>query len=364
MTFITLHETPSKLVNNQQIYLVIIRACEIEPIQPLISYHCFLYVLELILGNQLHVTCVEVEHYTTVLLDHIEEMKKSIDEDILSILKDLGKLFTIFTNFAYLVVNKCFEEMAKYEAGRNNGTLVDQLGAAITFISVLKSMAIEMTENHDWLLYCGSENAMKSDFMIGIAKKSKALKLCLRKVLKDRVKLNVKCEDLLLQELESLRLEQPANNNSVKFAGNETMYNNVATTDIIHFKKIPDDGTNSVNVSSGLGCDMVTNDANNYMYSTNDASCTSKNNSSTRVEASISNQGPVPHFNSTGNLLIPQDTKTLKPSLMDISTRSEKIDVIQKRAKFAISALNYDDVVTAEKELDLALELLRLLNNQ
>ena len=53
-----------------------------------------------------------------------------------------------------------------------------------------------------------------------------------------------------------------------------------------------------------------------------------------------------------------------KENIAAIVDTSELISKVQKHAKFAISALNYDDIDTAEKELLQGLELIRLLKAQ
>ncbi|OUT23097.1 hypothetical protein CAS74_001405 [Pichia kudriavzevii] len=87
------------------------RGREVATAQPLISYYCYLYAAQLILESKLHTQYTSVAEYIEVLLDTIETNRKSLEEGapkLAEILLDKEKSFKLVLGFTLSIFNKSY----------------------------------------------------------------------------------------------------------------------------------------------------------------------------------------------------------------------------------------------------------------
>lgn len=399
-------DIPLALQSNKNVVPFVIRANELESVNPIVSYFCKFHVLEYILNQKLHKVDQESEAFTIQLLDETEQMKNNQDENLQKVLEDKNMAIKVVLNFSLKIFNGCLTDLNNYN-GLNKPALVSKIKACLNFLSL-----IDIFKNDD-IDISGLTNGSFQDFSLfssSINQKIKLMKYNLSKLLKDEIQIKGE-EDEFDRELKELETEN---------VGNE------AEEDV---DAVADDGAADADAVAAAAADETP--ATNHIdaptpHSPDDNGSPGSpgvhgiaHSSSESLDAV--NLPPVPHIDpqDTGDIklpgapkflpgddlshinknssiqVFPKDQKDLKDSkdqkgskdvkepkstpkehnfpregphytkdnINSILDKQELISKIQKHCKFAASALNYEDLETAEKELLQSLELIRLVKN-
>lgn len=379
-------EVPDSLKSDRNVAPFIARSNELVQANPVVSYYCKIYVLDHILSNRLHVGNQEVEAFTVSLLDDTETIKTSHDdENVRSVLADRQLSLNLVFAFAFRLFTSSLEDLSHYD-GSNKIQLASKIRAAINFLSVLKVFTGTEDPSLDYAKTSGGKCASRDEFDAFIKDKLKTLKYQLSRLIKDEIPLQGEEEELAaLEELQGTednepspfpsaptelsgdqpaptspqfaqspelssfhvpsspqRLDSPAFNlpGAPKFDpdsdGNDTDLSNVKLPGAPRF--LPDDDLSHINKTSSI-----------QVFSP-------------EMEAKPT-PPPAPKPVSRKPSAAEHHKPITKEGLAEIIDTNEQIAQIQKHAKFAISALNYEDLDTAERELARSIEILMLVKS-
>lgn len=407
MSNITLETVPSSLKSDKLVVPFILRSTELEEVNPIVSYYCKIFVLEHILNNKLHTTNKEVEVFTIALLEDTEKLKSTEDESLVKVLNDKSLSLGAVMSFSYTIFNQCLQELQKYN-GTNKAQLVSKFKAGLNFMSLL---SVFTEDSIDYAKLTGAKANDPASFSELNKGKIKLLKFQLARLLKDEIDVNDDgLEAELNQELAAMEKpngeadEQsdkpekskeskeaaPKDSNPDKLANDKGLVSS-GKTDNPQDNKLGLPGTPTSIAGSDKKHDDEANDdkeitlpgAPHFLpededediklpgapkfLPDNDLSHINKS-SSIHMFQPENSQDAVDHPKD-----VPKSSKApAKPSAHhtpheqltkeNVSSIVDKTDLIakvQKHAKFAVSALNYEDFETAERELVQGLELLR-----
>lgn len=421
---ITLASIPDALKADKSVSPFIARSIEVASVNPVVSYYCKLYVLEYILSHKLHTTSKEVERFTIELLDETETLKKDSDESVQKALADKSISLSLVLSFSYKLFNSCLETLSNYTRAVNKQALMGKLRATINFLTILTTFV--NSEDIDWPKLTGGKAANAAEFDKINKEKVKVVKYQLSKLVKNEIPFkdepnDQELEDELDKELAALDVvaqkkelandELPGAPNlpevdatdDFKLPGAPTFLpeNDVEDDDIKDDEKdnfkLPgapsfppeDDTDNDFNLPgapnflpdepSNVNLPGVPHfppeDSDDEVklpgapkYLPDDDLSHINRNSSIHVFPPDSEPKHTSRTPST--TLVPKATHKnvhlpiTKETINNIVDKTELINKVQKHAKFAISALNYEDIATAERELLQGLELLRILKQQ
>lgn len=344
---------------------------------PVVSYYCKVYVLEYILSNRLHTTDKEIEAFTIALLEDTELIKNSLDdEDLHKILTNRQLSLNVVFAFVFKLFLSSLEDISNYD-GSNKIQLAGKLRAAINFMTSLKVFTGEGDESLDFSETTGGKCESKGEFVAFLKDKTKVLKYQLSRLIKNEIPL--KEEDKELAKLEENVDESTKPNENANEV--ETSPTNEDPALDIENSSSPQAYTphdeNSLHLPGapryepGHDADDDDNEVKlpgaPKFLPDDDLSQINKDSS---IKVFTPNQQPREHEDtptkptnsrSASANLSRQHEPITKENLQTILNTGEKITKVQKHAKFAISALNYEDIETAEKELLQGLEVLRLI---
>lgn len=398
---VSVDSIPTSLKSDRNVTPYISRAAELLSVNPVVSYYCKFYVLDHILSNKLHVGNPEVEQFTVSLLDDTEDTKNSHDdENVRAVLADRQLSVNLVFAFAFRLFTSCLEDLHHYD-GSNKIQLASKFRAAINFLSVLKVFTGSEDTSIDFRKTSGGKCATRDEFDGFIKDKIKTLKYQLSRLIKDEIPLQGEEEELA--EVENVADEDAASvtqpdTQPETVAESKNLPETVAEPENYPFPSAPtelkDIGTaSSPELPSSPKFPSPSNDDNPFslpgapkfdpedsgddqgnvklpgapkFLPDDDLSHINKK-SSIQVFPPDSHSKPTPASSRPVTSRQPSTTKShphkpiTKESLADIIDTTEQISQIQKHAKFAISALNYEDLETAERELNLGIELLKLV---
>lgn len=378
-------ETPLSLKAHKHIGPFITRAAELESISPVVSYYCKLHVLELILSLKLHATDKTVELYTISLLDEIEAIKNDTSEEgegIRAALNDKNIALSIVMEFAYKLYNSCLQELSQYD-GTNRVQLIAKFRACLNFMTLLSVFYNKPDSSIDWAKFSAGKARDNEDFGKLNRDKLKVLKYHLSQLLKDAVPVSKKAERDLEAELEREIAAMDTDGGAIDNASSDKESLTTGASSILpSAPKFIDDDDNSAEspqvtpqfdnvklpgaphfLPDGSGADVGLPGTPRFLPDS-DPTLIHKDSTITVFPPStdrLAKKPPTPKVvakpatKPRGGAVGPYN-KT--PDVSQIVTRSEAIAKIQKHAKFAISALNYEDIRTAKKELQESLQLL------
>ncbi|EAZ63100.2 predicted protein [Scheffersomyces stipitis CBS 6054] len=411
---ITVDSVPEALKADKSVSPFIARSVELESVNPVVSYYCKFYVLEYILSNKLHTKSEEIQTFTIALLDTTEAIKKSTeDESVHKVLNDRSLSLSMVLSFSYKLFNSCLESLSNFTRSTNKPALVGKFRATLNFLSLLSIFTSNDDSTVDWNKLTGGKASDAKSFEALNKEKIKVLKYQLSKIIKDEIEYKDEPTDLELEE----ELNKDAPTELVDLSGlDDVSAKKEDEGQELDTFKLPGAPSFLPDVSTS------TNEANGFpstpLFLDDDDIADAKDVKATGGDADVSLPG-VPHFppedsDSNNEVKLPGAPKYLpdddithinksssiqvfppdpekkrtssvsssrKPSTTHSSAQahhhhitkeniaaivdtSESISKVQKHAKFAISALNYDDIDTAEKELLQGLELIRLLKAQ
>lgn len=383
-------EAPLSLKAHKQIGPFITRAAELELISPVVSYYCKLHVLELILSLKLHATDKTVELYTISLLDETEAIKNDTSEEgegIRAALNDKNIALSIVMEFAYKLYNSCLEELSQYD-GTNRVQLIAKFRACLNFMTLLSVFYNKPDSSIDWAKFSAGKARDNEDFGKMNRDKLKVLKYHLSQLLKDAVPVSKEAERDLEAELEREMAAMDTDGGAVGNASSDKESLAADASSILpSAPKFIDDDDNSAESPQVTpqfdtvklpgaphflpdgGADVELPETPRFLPDS-DPTLVPKDATITVFPPSsdqLAKKAPTPKVvakpaaKPRGGEVGP-NFKT--PDVSRIVTRSEAIAKIQKHAKFAISALNYEDIRTAKKELQEGLQLLEDIEDE
>ncbi|ODV91312.1 hypothetical protein CANCADRAFT_3022 [Tortispora caseinolytica NRRL Y-17796] len=333
----------------------ITRAKELENSEPVVSYYCKLFAVQQILANKLHTIDTEAMTATTALLDTIEQEKLHLkaSDAYASIVNDDMAAEAYVEMFANRILDSADLQVKSHKASKRTAIA---FRAAASFFEVLKVFLPEDDPNA----------TLNSE----ILQKIKYCKFHATRILKALSK----GEDPNIYEVESDVDEtevQSAIDNALTQPDSEPS-SHLPSLGNISLNSPPVSDTQQVLPTlpsvSASNLQLPTTPANTLPRSvsppiTPSAAPPIAPNASAPIAPSAS--PPISPTVSPGV----SSAKIAQPHAPAPATNYQQIESViqneetfklaQKHAKFAISALNYDDAATAVKELEAALAMLR-----
>lgn len=380
-------EIPESLKKNRDVAPYLARAQELFVAQPVVSYYCKIYVLEHILSNQLHVGSPEIEKFTIGLLDETEAIKTSHeDENVRLVLLNRQLSVNVVFAFAFRLFHSCLEEISHYEPARKIA-LATKLRAAINFFNVLHIFTGD-EEGIDFDQTTGGKCTSKDQFVAFVKDKSKTLKFQLSRLIKNEIPIAGEEEELSRfvaaaeNDDEADVSVQAATKLESEVVGSEQdQKTNGALSSVTDIKDTADQSLLSLpgvpRFDPSEEDDEIKLPGAPQFLPDDDVSHINKKSSIHVIppqdqpkQEEKPEQAPEPkeeHQLKPKPEIISEHKearlahKLTKADITSIIDSTEHIGQIQKHAKFAISALNYEDLDTAEKELRRGLELLALI---
>ncbi|ODQ48396.1 hypothetical protein PICMEDRAFT_13978 [Pichia membranifaciens NRRL Y-2026] len=339
------------------------RGKELLNVQPLISYYCYLYAAQLILESQLHLQDAGVANYIEVLLNTVEGNRKIIESTsstLADILTDKEKSFKLILGFSLSVLNKASGEIDSHTSSKST---VQSFMAFLNFVEVLKL----------WPELYQSQAA-------DLHNQIKYAKFHSNRILK-AIKSDTDPNDYVTpqDEQELSNFLQPGAETTEKATEDATSAETVSpptfveeappNSSSINLPEAPSEIKGEINLPSapvlikgqknslGLPSAPQSSDTESTVdlhvqpkpVSSNRPKLPAKPSSTTRYTQPLA---PSPAVVAESKILSKDDVE-------EIWSKAEVISNAQKKAKFAISALNYEDIETAITELQGALKLLR-----
>lgn len=396
---------PESLKTDRNIAPFIARSNELAQANPVVSYYCKIYVLDHILSNRLHVGNPEVEAFTVSLLDDTETIKASHeDENVRAVLADRQLSLNLVFAFGFRLFTSCLEDLSHYD-GTNKIQLASKLRATINFLSVLKVFTGTEDSSLDFSKTSGGKCASRHEFDAFIKEKLKTLKFQLSRLIKDEIPLQGEEEELA--ELGNVKdnsddaspfpsapqdlSDIPGRSESTSPPLNSSSPQLPGSPRLPHSPRLPKSplGPSSPTLRSSSGSPafklpgaprfdpgsegsdsdlgpfklpgapkFLPDDDLSHINKTSSIQMFPPDNEVKPALPSKPTPKPVIHKPSASET---HHKPITKESLAEIIDTTEQIAQIQKHAKFAISALNYEDLETAEKELARSMEILQLV---
>lgn len=410
LTISDLNMFPESLKSNREIAPYYQRYRELEDVNPIVSYYCKLKVLDTILTNKLHKE-KEVETYVLQLLDETESFKNNADEDVTKVLNDKNLSISLVLNFALKIFNQCLNDLSNYDG--NKIPLMSKIKACLNFLGLIE---LFKKDDVDWSKLSGGKADDFESFDKLNKERTKLLKYNLSKLIKDEIEIKGEEEELekLAKELDGNGLEETDEENGEEneptlpstpvFIDDSTAAPDSVDAPFLpsapktigeDLPSAPKDIDEPVLPSTPKDLDQPVlpsapkdiGDSPNLpgaphfnpedsddlklpgaprFLPDDDLSGINKDSSILIIppedEKKQSKEKPKPKVEKSIPKPTPPHEELTKEKLDIILNKQETITKIQKLCKFAISALNYEDLKTAEKELTESLELIKLLN--
>ncbi|KAG7663988.1 uncharacterized protein J8A68_002489 [[Candida] subhashii] len=422
---ITLESIPEELKTDKQVTPFIIRSLELSQPNPIISYYCKIYVLEYILDNKLHTKSKEIETFTILLLDETESIKKSTeDEELHKVLQNSNLSIQIVISFSYKLFNSCLENLNNLTRSTNKDALIGKFRATLNFLSLVS--VFKGAEGIDWGKLSGGKAENWQDFDALNKQKIKVLKYQLSRLIKGEVEYKGEPNDQELEdELNKELGEITGKDTEVGVDDIENEDEDETNKGDGDYHSDHDDGDDGGFKMPGAPSSAPANDLPNFIDLEDEPPKLPQTPDfvDEKEETDVNLPG-APHFapsdseNETDSVKLPGAPKYLpdddithinksssiqvfppehhqspresrssghqqrspppavrrssasrhppitKETIKQILNRDETISQVQKHAKFAQSALQFEDFEEAEKQLTKGLELLQVLRKQ
>lgn len=380
---------PDDLKADKSVVPFIERSLELSEINPVVSYYLKIYVLEYLLSNKHHTKSKENQEFCVSLLDDTERQKNTDDEALSKILNLRQLSFNAVMSFAYRIFNSSLQELGKAdEHHAQKRHLVSRLRAAITFMELLSVFTNEEDESIDFAKVTGGKAGNAKEFANITKQKLRTLKFHLTRILKDQASADKKH---LEKEFESdlgeknpikpVTDEEELKYDKSDVGLDEDINDAKVNNSEIHTKDAEGEVRSPSEVENDLGLPAAPKFVPETQEGSDDSrppasflpsqdplksrknsaikiyapesQHPSKSSPETRSSLSDGHQNSAP-LSNTGQHIT-------KENVSSLLNTADLIAKIQKHAKYAISALNYEDLATAEKELCSGIELLRVL---
>lgn len=388
---ISANSVPESLRLNKDVLPFINRSIELQEVHPVVSFYCKIYVIEHILKQKLYADDDRIHTFTLALLDETESIKKaedgsSLNEVLRSRQLSLNALFV----FAFKMFNSCLEDLQNYD-GVSKAKIGSKIKAVLNFWSLLLLFYEQTEDIVDYSNTTGGQCLTSEEFKTFCKEKQKTLKFQLSRLIKNEIpvkngdeELERELEQMTITESQAMNVDDDVNENREKVESE--LVENVHDEDVGDVDEndaVEEDKINTEEFTlPGAPSFDPSNDSDGGNFGPKlpgaprflpDADLTHINKKSSVVmfspkspesrsasEPKITKTVPEPEMKKHQNSTIKSSgAYVTKENLVSILDFSEQITKIQKHAKFAISALNYEDLATAEKELLQGLELLR-----
>lgn len=382
---ISTNSIPESLRLDKDVTPFVSRAIELEQVNPVVSYYCKIYIIEHILSQKFHIDDEGVQAFTMALLDDTEAIKKSEENHTLKEVLNSRQLSVnaVFV-FAFKMFNSCLEDLNNYDS-MNKAKIGAKIKAALNFWSLLVLFYNQTEDTVDFDKTTGGACLNAKEFAAFCKEKQKTLKYQLSRLIKNEIPMKNEDEELE-RELEYLNFQQnqtsslpgapscdpsgsflkdidvndgasKVNNREDFNSKRKTAKDNLALPGAPSFEPSTDDKSD---------LDSINLPGTPKFLPHNDPPQVNKKSSiivypPKSEEAKLADERPTsppksaPQINKARSAAV-HVTKENVNLILDFG---EQISKIQKHAKFAVSALNYEDLDTAEKELIAGLELLR-----
>ncbi|EGV61834.1 DUF605-domain-containing protein [Yamadazyma tenuis ATCC 10573] len=370
-------DIPESLKTNKDIVPYIVRSNELEDINPIVSYYCKIYVLEHILNKKLHKDDKEVEAFTIHLLDDTELMKTSDDDSLTKVLNDKNLSINVVFSFSLKIFNGCIHELNNYTGAKL--ALVNKIKACLNFMSLTE---VFKNDDIDFSSLTGGKYTSYDEFNKFNKDRIKLLKYNLSKLIKDEIEIKGE-QDELDQELQRMESEfKEAEDEEPKEAEDETSKEDLPQ------ETLPSLGSPEIKASSEDPPQFIDSEPEEPVTLPGVPHFSPDDDNDIKLPGApqFLPHDDLSHINKTSAIHVfepekddPQKKEPPKPQskpqkkpvhghapitkehINSILDRQESMTKAQKHCKFAVSALNYEDLDTAEKEVLQALEMIRLV---
>lgn len=317
----------------------------------IISYYLRLYIVEILLSRDERTA--EETDIASGILDKIEDFKKSINElpddtrekeTLLTLVTDDAKAKTYVTNFAMTLYN---QQLTRIQQGRWDGDLIGALWCCIDLFNCI----LHLWSHHD----IKTTEALE--------KRIKYCKVYISRIIKGELGRRQKEEQAKDEEIvqtptegENEIVENPMES--------ETEQDNEVETVSVTSHEIPQENLAKTDSVKSMQEDIASIKLNEDEPDTNphDADEPVGNEPISFDEPASPENEPVFIDSDNDSDVSPNDqTHYSTEQLSGMMDRSDRIEKAQKCAKYAISALNYEDIATARDELTKAMDLLNTL---
>ncbi|ANB15449.1 Vta1p [Sugiyamaella lignohabitans] len=335
------------------------RAAELATHDPIMSYYCKLHAVQQILATNLHLEDSEVENFATALLDNIEAVKSSASENTAAVINDdvTGEVYV--ENFALKIFDKADKDVRNKTTVK---TTASTFLAAATFLDILK--------------------VFQSPLDTEIAGKIKYAKYHATRIIKAFKAGEDPNEYDAPEDVDETQQELSAgleDQDNLPTRSEETVSNEPEFGEQTNSTDEPLDlGPQSLDLPSAPpvlpsappGIPARPNLPSAPVSFSSGTSAVLPSAPSSRPIEAVPNptpspppqppvpSGPTVHPPGPANNSTSHGPSLSKADVQKILDQTEIVSSAQKHAKFAISALNYDDTATAIKELRTALDLL------
>lgn len=291
------------------------RSLELANIEPIVAHYCRYYAANQILDKQLHLSNKDVEQFAMKLLDSLEEYKANAPEDQLAIISDEDAAQAYVEGFANKVLAKAEADMDMHRVTK---TTSSTFYAASLFLEVV-------------LVFANADTAE-------IHSKIKFAKFHAARIIKDMRE--GRDPNIYEQQPPSVSPE-PKEPEQTGFSESEES----VTEELIPSPKIK---SQSPPIAKTVSPPPPP------------------------VSAPVTRSPSIPSPPLSQPTFVPQQNSVPSPipakpsvhvpltkeSVKELMSQAELVSSAQKHAKYAVSALNYDDLETAKAELRKALALL------
>lgn len=305
------------------------RALELQDIKPIVSYYCKFYITDYIINNKLHLSSPDVANFTLLLLDNMEQCKAQLSELDMQIMQDSAASYDHVQEFAFSVFHKGYLDIVNHTTSK---ATVSVLKSSLEFMTILKywgePLRPEVLKNIKYAKFHISRvlklyraNQDPNDYMTPEDKEM---------------------EQNIDQELATATLSTPT--------PPSTHLKNTETSPEPDLPK-PPTSLNSQHPELPKPPSFIKDEDTSELPQPP----TFINDIDPQTPVSPTSSPPLPP-----PVVKPQEParKISKLDIAQILSTEEKIEKTQKLCKFAISALNYEDMETAKLELRKALAIL------
>lgn len=329
------------------------RAAELQTVKPLAAYHCKLYAVQCILEKGAHLDDPAVGEQIGVFLNEIELLKPQLDQEIIN---DRQRAFDYMFGFASSVFKGGFNQIQAHSVTKST---ILEFKAALDFLKVL-NLWPDLVE----------EKKTEIDKMVKYSKFHLARILKAFKANEDPNDYITPDEETQLQTQAFVPQEEEAKEETSLLPNVPSDINENSNQDIqipftdaseINLPKAPE------NIKGELALPtapvLIKGQKNKLGLPTapglsQSPSPETEDEIVQKQTISISKPPPKP-ITKKSDLNTSNGRVMTREEVEKVWKRDEVIAMAQKKAKFAIGALNYEDIETAVNELTQALNLLK-----
>lgn len=355
---------PASIRKQVQPYLS--RAKELAIADPIISYFCKLYSAQLILDQRLHQNDAAVAEFVTFLLDDIEQMKLNASEEMSETIEHEEKGLEYAKNFAFSVLENCRKQIDEDKVTKKTPL---ELIASVNFLTLIKlwepsdEVKKEVTERIKYAKFHAARLLKEAK-----QPKKEPKEQSVSDELSAPTKESIKGEDDRLEPI-SQNLEPKASHTSS--LPSLSQFEKELEADVSVTPPLSPVGLierasplNRIPSPIDISFDELSRRNSSSPLKSRSVSPVKKSRSASPVKQSrsaspVKKISPPPIIKHVQAQRSPVQEKVyLKDEISMIMEETEVFSKAQKHAKYAISALNYEDKVTAIAELKRALDLL------